>query len=144
MPAKTHGCSRDARYKKLYRAWVHMRERCLNINHPQYPNYGGRGIAICKRWNSFSNFLSDMQEGARPNLSLDRIDNDKGYSPSNCRWATKKEQNNNKRNLPRAAYKVGPLKAEIHRLRAQGLSTRAIAAALGLGKTTVHKEVAHG
>jgi hypothetical protein len=80
-----------------YRIWTHMRGRCNNKTDARYADYGGRGIKVCKRWNdSFAAFYADM--GKRPKgLTLDRIDNDKGYSKKNCRWATYRDQNLNKR-----------------------------------------------
>lgn len=81
-----------------YCAWNNMKSRCQNKNNPGYRNYGGRGITVCARWeNSFALFLKDM--GRCPvGLSLGRINNDLPYRPSNCRWETKKQQDNNRRN----------------------------------------------
>ncbi len=75
-----------------------MRQRCKNINNYAYNRYGGRGITVCKRWEVFDNFLYDMGFSPSENHSLDRVNNDLGYSKENCRWATKKEQSNNRRN----------------------------------------------
>lgn len=80
-----------------YRSWAHMIQRCTNPNQTGYKNYGGRGIKVCKRWlHSFKNFYKDM--GVRPKgCSIDRINNEGNYTPANCRWATKSQQNLNKR-----------------------------------------------
>jgi hypothetical protein len=80
----------------LYRAWKGMRERCNYKKHKDYESYGGRGIKVCERWNTFLNFLEDM--GDRPEkYTLDRINNDGDYEPSNCRWVDAITQANNKR-----------------------------------------------
>lgn len=80
-----------------YRSWVAMRARCSNPKHHSFARYGGRGIAICKRWESYGNFLADM--GERPTgTSIDRYPDKNGdYEPGNCRWATPKEQASNTR-----------------------------------------------
>ena len=84
----------------LYSTWNNMRFRCLSTKCKQYDDYGGRGIGICEEWDEFFTFADDIDRllGPRPEgLSLDRIDNDKGYSPDNVRWATRAVQNNNTR-----------------------------------------------
>lgn len=81
---------------KTYKAWNDMRQRCNNPKSQRFHNYGGRGIKVCKRWDSFEIFFKDMGE-APINKSLDRINNDGNYELSNCRWATAKEQASNRR-----------------------------------------------
>ena len=86
------------RKTKEYRAWTGIKERCCNEKHPNYKNYGGRGIKICARWKeNYPEFLSDMGR-ANEGQSLDRIDVDGDYEPSNCRWADAKTQSRNRRN----------------------------------------------
>lgn len=85
-----------------YSSWQSMRARCLKPSHKSYADYGGRGITICKEWDSFDRFFADM--GLRPEgRSLDRIKNEQGYSAENCKWSTPKEQANNRRNNIRRA-----------------------------------------
>lgn len=79
-----------------YEVWHGMKQRCLNPRSKDYKNYGERGITVCESWLAFENFYADM--GDKPQgMSLDRVDNSKGYSPANCRWATTREQDRNKR-----------------------------------------------
>ncbi len=96
--ATTHGMTGTP----LFWAWSHMRQRCKS--HPRIPShnwrsYGGRGITVCKCWqNSFQHFLDDMGPTYKSGLTIDRVDNNKGYSKKNCRWATTEEQSRNRQN----------------------------------------------
>lgn len=89
---KTHNLS----HHPLYRVYWGMKNRCENPTSDHYKLYGGRGIKIY--WKDFISFFSDMSTGYKKGLTIDRIDNDKGYSKANCRWATSKEQMRNLRN----------------------------------------------
>lgn len=85
--------------ERLYRIWSSMKRRCNNPHSDKYTYYGGRGISVCEEWNSFEEFYRwSVENGYNDTLSIDRIDPDGNYEPSNCRWATLKEQMNNKRN----------------------------------------------
>lgn len=106
---QTHGDSKT----RFYAIWLSMKNRILNKNVPNYKDYGGRGITICFGWLSYEKFKEDMfhsyidhcaQFGNGHNTSIERKDTDGNYEPSNCEWATQKEQCNNKRNTPKIVY----------------------------------------
>lgn len=112
---RTHGKanSRITGYaSRAYGVWQAMRDRCYNSNRADYHRYGGRGISVCKRWQQFENFLSDMGEPP-PGLTLERLNNDKGYSPSNCKWATRQEQAVNRERSVTVMYS-GKLMLMVH------------------------------
>lgn len=91
-----HKPSKTGKPSPTYESWRAMKKRCQNPNHKYYEYYGGRGVEVCESWQDFANFLADM--GERPeNTTLDRINNDRNYEPKNCRWATRKEQIQNRR-----------------------------------------------
>lgn len=98
----THNLSKT----RLYNIWSKIKDRCLNKECPAYKWYGARGITICKEWeNDFESFYKwSISNGYREDLSIDRKDNDKGYSPENCRWSTQKEQQNNRCNNALLTY----------------------------------------
>lgn len=81
-----------------YKSWYHFKERCNNPNNKDYASYGGRGISYQKSWDVYANFLKDMGPKPVPGLELERKNNNKNYTKANCRWASRKEQNRNKRN----------------------------------------------
>lgn len=96
---KLHGLATRKNRHPLLKRWMQMRQRCENKNDRSYHNYGARGIKVCERWQSFKNFVDDVFPSFVPGLTLDRINNDGNYEPSNCRWASCKQQSQNSRHL---------------------------------------------
>lgn len=126
---RTHGMSAHP----AYWVWRSMRDRCRLPTHQAWTNYGGRGIRVCNRWEqSFENFWADMGPTYRSGLTLERTDNEKGYSKANCVWATYREQSNNTRQTRRIKTPWG----EINIAEASRKS--------GIGKTTLLYRLDHG
>jgi hypothetical protein len=128
-PKERHGLANTSEYG----IWTHMIQRCTNPNRHSYPDYGGRGIKVCKRWRkSFRAFYEDM--GPRPsvNYSLDRIDVNRDYEPHNCRWATADIQTNNARSNRRIIF------------NGQNLTVAQWAKKLGLPKETLYARLNKG
>lgn len=93
----SRGCTHQEIKTRLYRIWGNMVNRCTNPNNPAWPRYGGRGIFVCDEWRKYENFRDWAREnGYTEDLTIDRINNDKGYYPENCRWADIITQSNNK------------------------------------------------
>ena len=101
---KKHGLS----HTRIHQCWADMKGRCLNKNHRWYDHYGGRGITVCQEWMEFEPFAEwSFSHGYAEDLTIDRIDNDKGYCPENCKWSTQHEQSLNKRHLKSRTGYVG-------------------------------------
>lgn len=149
MPSNASPFAHGLRHLPEYKVWSALRSRCMNDKVPSYPNYGGRGISVCARWDSFKNFIEDV--GRRPTSShqLDRFpDNDGDYEPGNVRWATAAQQAKNTRRV-----KLNQVAVDLIRyLKRRGASAPGIAYAFGISRIHVnavcrrqnHKEVDYG
>lgn len=127
----THGMTKTPEYQ----SWHGMKQRCTNSRHTSFSDYGGRGISVCDRWMTFENFLSDMGRKPSTSHSIDRIDNNGNYEPSNCVWASKESQaRNNRRNRPLTIGERTQLISDW--ARETGLSVATICKRLARGWTT--------
>lgn len=131
------GCSRQRAYgmneSKEYATWEAIKQRCYNKNHDAYKHYGGRGIKMCDRWyESFCNFFDDMGKRPFPKATIDRIDNDGNYEPSNCRWASQLEQGQNTSKVRLVTY------------NGETMSLRAWARKLGISHRTLSERIRKG
>lgn len=135
----THGAVRGGVIPTEYAIWCGLKARCYNPKSPCFARYGGRGIGVCRQWrNDFAKFLADM--GPRPSSqhTIDRINNRGNYTPSNCRWATWKEQQNNKSNTRRVKFngkkltlsewadELGVAKGTLYQRRRSGWSVKRV------------------
>lgn len=141
---KRHGMTKTTEYT----AWVNMRERCYNSNRPDWGNYGGRGIKVCDRWlESFENFFNDMGKKPHPNLTIERINNNGNYEPSNCKWVTRFKQSNNQRSNIKITYNGKTLTTKQWSI-ITGIKRQTIQYRLKVGwsvkRTLTHKKFTHG
>lgn len=128
----SHGLSGS----RLYNIWANMLARCGNENYPQFSDYGGRGISVCNQWHDFTKFADwALANGYADHLTIDRINNDSGYSPHNCRWATRLQQSRNKR--PRRDQKLTD--AQVDAIRNDPRSQKVIAAAYSVRQQHVSR-----
>lgn len=126
-----HGMSKKSR---TYRTWKEMRNRCSNASADNFKWYGGRGISVCERWQFFENFLADM--GERPaGMTIDRIDNMRGYEPGNCRWSTHVEQTRKQAKNKLTEKLALALRSD----REAGMSYRQLGEKYQISATTAHR-----
>jgi hypothetical protein len=109
------------RHSRIYQTWQGMIARCSN----GHKDYGGRGIKVCQRWHKFENFYEDMKDSYRENLFIDRIDNDGDYKSSNCKWSTRQEQSENKRNTKYIIYN-GIKRKRVDLAREHGINNKTL------------------
>lgn len=137
------GCARDEKVSRLsykhggsktreFKIWAAMRRRCSNLRDTSFQKYGGRGVKVCERWESFENFYADMGPRPSPAHSVERIDNSGNYEPGNCRWATPQEQGVNTRQNVRLTF-GGKTMTMGEWARAVGLSSSCLSGRLKKG-----------
>lgn len=121
---RTHGCS----HHHLFKQWNGIKQRCTNKNNAEFSYYGGKGISICKEWQDFETYMKwAIDHGWKKGLTIDRIDNSKGYSPENCRFATRADQNRNTTRTHRILDGDGNLITAAEAARAAGLNRSTVA-----------------
>lgn len=125
---RTHGMTAHP----AYAVWRAMLDRCRLPTHQAWHNYGARGITVCERWETFAAFWEDMGPTYEKGLTIERVDNEEGYSPENCRWATYREQANNKRSSVRIMTPQGEM------------TISEASRAFGIGYTTLHYRLKNG
>lgn len=132
---RIHGHCINGTETKTYQVWLWLHERCNNPNNHAYKDYGGRGIKVCERWRYFENFLRDMGEKPK-GLTIERKNNDKGYSPDNCKWATRAVQARNRRST-----KLSPLKIQVIKklLKESRLTPKDIAEIFYVTRSMIYK-----
>lgn len=132
--AYKHGCKSRGGATAEYKTWLGMKRRCYDASYKDYPNWGGRGVRVCERWNSsFENFLSDMGHRPSPKHSIDRINPGGNYEPENCRWVTADVQGANTRSCKPITVDGVTYK-----------TTKEAAVAYGIGITTLHLRLQAG
>ena len=126
--------------ERLYKIWCGMRQRCNNPNFPCFARYGGRGITICEEWNNYTAFREwALSHGYADNLTIDRIDNDKGYSPDNCRWATRAQQVRN-----RAPYTQPNRKKKLYTINGITRTAQEWSEVIGISQNAFYKRILKG
>lgn len=134
-----HGQARKGQETPEYKTWRCMIDRCTNPNAPNYRYYGARGIAVCRRWReSFQNFFADMGQRPSRSYSIHRLRNSRGYSPSNCAWASPLEQAHHKRTLKLTRAKVDALRASYN---SGGIKQAELAEKYGIAPATVSQVI---